>query len=399
MATAKAPAKKAAAPKKKIAAKAPTKSTPAKKKSIFQKGLVKARSFNSAQFLITAAVLATIGVIGVVASHGSTGATKPLASSYGCKNYTVIDAGSSGACVKYAQALLNYNGANLAVDGKFGPKTKTAVANYQAKNSLAKDGSIGTQTWTSIRGIPTTAKTPTIVTHDISNPKPIAVTQNCNTGTHLGSNNECIRNNGFFGPVVIAHPVASPVKVVCPAGTHPVSSDECQRNSTFTTPIVRTSSPQKSCPAGTHLVAGNECQHNPVAAPVRVVHTPTPKTACPAGTHLRGDECLNNSVSPNNDISAAQERKLQDDARKAAAVANQRAAAAAKKIADAKKTADKKAADAKRANDKGCSNGSHGVSGHKCLSSNSLFTSCKSGYHFSGAECKKNSLLRDLFNF
>ncbi|MEO7617635.1 MAG: hypothetical protein ABIS59_02220, partial [Candidatus Saccharibacteria bacterium] len=73
--------------------------------------------------------------------------------------------------------------------------------------------------------------------------------------------------------------------------------------------------------------------------------------------------------------------------------------AADKKAADAKKLADKKATDAKKANDKGCSSGSHGIAGNKCLSSNSLFTSCKSGYHYSGTECKKNSFVRNLFNF
>ena len=64
--------------------------------------------------------------------------TLPLLS-YGCKNIYV----------KVLQLLLNYYGGfNLEVDGDFGPKTKSAVADYQMKYSLEVDGVVGKETWT-----------------------------------------------------------------------------------------------------------------------------------------------------------------------------------------------------------------------------------------------------------
>ena len=64
--------------------------------------------------------------------------TLPLLS-YGCKNIYV----------KVLQLLLNYYGGfNLEVDGDFGPKTKSAVTDYQMKNGLEVDGVVGKETWT-----------------------------------------------------------------------------------------------------------------------------------------------------------------------------------------------------------------------------------------------------------
>lgn len=66
--------------------------------------------------------------------------TLPLLS-YGCKNLYV----------KILQVLLNYyNKADLEVDGDFGPKTKSAVADYQMKYSLEVDGIVGKETWTQL---------------------------------------------------------------------------------------------------------------------------------------------------------------------------------------------------------------------------------------------------------
>ena len=67
-------------------------------------------------------------------------------------HYATVRNGSRGVDVKTLQALLNSNGANLAVDGKFGPITKAAVKSYQAAKGLAVDGIVGPQTWGSLTG-------------------------------------------------------------------------------------------------------------------------------------------------------------------------------------------------------------------------------------------------------
>ena len=160
MTSSKAPAKKAGTAKKKLASNTPSKPTkaPTKKKSIFhrifksQKGLVKQQALNKTQILITGAILGTIGIVAVVASHGATRADliAPVASAYGCADSKTIGSGASTPCVKYAQAMLNFNGAAIAVDGVFGPATKAAAVEYQKENHLSPDGIIGPKSWASL---------------------------------------------------------------------------------------------------------------------------------------------------------------------------------------------------------------------------------------------------------
>jgi peptidoglycan hydrolase-like protein with peptidoglycan-binding domain len=65
--------------------------------------------------------------------------------------------GSRGDDVKALQKLLNDNGANLTVDGIFGPKTEAALRTYQKANGLASDGVYGPQTKSSLAGTSTGA--------------------------------------------------------------------------------------------------------------------------------------------------------------------------------------------------------------------------------------------------
>ncbi|HRE01541.1 MAG TPA: peptidoglycan-binding domain-containing protein, partial [Ilumatobacteraceae bacterium] len=55
--------------------------------------------------------------------------------------------GDSGEGVKKIQEALVAAGYKLAVDGKFGNVTETAVKDFQKKNKLTVDGVVGPLTW------------------------------------------------------------------------------------------------------------------------------------------------------------------------------------------------------------------------------------------------------------
>lgn len=62
-------------------------------------------------------------------------------------NLPTLSAGSSGEDVKSAQGLLNARGYTLAIDGVFGPATRSAVTAFQHAKGLVADGIIGPATW------------------------------------------------------------------------------------------------------------------------------------------------------------------------------------------------------------------------------------------------------------
>ncbi|MCL1853330.1 MAG: N-acetylmuramoyl-L-alanine amidase [Peptococcaceae bacterium] len=57
-----------------------------------------------------------------------------------------IQIGSVGEGVSWVQWYLNQNGANLAIDGGFGPLTDSAVRTFQSQNTLIVDGIVGPAT-------------------------------------------------------------------------------------------------------------------------------------------------------------------------------------------------------------------------------------------------------------
>jgi peptidoglycan hydrolase-like protein with peptidoglycan-binding domain len=59
--------------------------------------------------------------------------------------------GDFGTAVVELQKLLNARGANLLVDGFFGPVTKAAVIHFQKHYGLVPDGAIGSIAWKELR--------------------------------------------------------------------------------------------------------------------------------------------------------------------------------------------------------------------------------------------------------
>ncbi|MDQ8704534.1 peptidoglycan-binding protein [Streptomyces sp. LHD-70] len=60
--------------------------------------------------------------------------------------------GAQGAAVKAAQTLLKARGQSVAVDGKFGPATTSAVKAFQKAKGLGADGVVGPQSWSALLG-------------------------------------------------------------------------------------------------------------------------------------------------------------------------------------------------------------------------------------------------------
>lgn len=58
--------------------------------------------------------------------------------------------GAKGPYVRTLQDMLNDHGANLIVDGDFGPATKEAVIIFQKSRNIKADGIVGVQTWTQL---------------------------------------------------------------------------------------------------------------------------------------------------------------------------------------------------------------------------------------------------------
>lgn len=69
-------------------------------------------------------------------------------------NYPLLRTGSQSDFVYLLQLMLNQNGFNLVVDGKFGTNTVNAVTRFQQTNGLVPDGVVGTQTWRTLLVLP-----------------------------------------------------------------------------------------------------------------------------------------------------------------------------------------------------------------------------------------------------
>lgn len=87
-------------------------------------------------------------------SHVAAAATKPAAPVATAKldSTEKLRRGSRGDAVRDLQRALNDNGAGLAVDGKFGPRTNDAVQSFQSDSGLEVDGVVGPLTRGALNG-------------------------------------------------------------------------------------------------------------------------------------------------------------------------------------------------------------------------------------------------------
>ena len=106
--------------------------------------------------VIKVALSATLAIGGAAAAVGASAPSAFAASSPSCHFTSAqpeLKDGSSGTAVIQAQCELNFawvaqfHNGNLTEDGKFGPKTLSAVKGFQTCEGIASDGIIGPQTW------------------------------------------------------------------------------------------------------------------------------------------------------------------------------------------------------------------------------------------------------------
>ncbi|MFF7762786.1 peptidoglycan-binding protein [Streptomyces griseorubiginosus] len=94
-----------------------------------------------------------------IGGGGGSGAPAPVnLNSSSCPNEIVQ--GQRSGCVTELQSLLNHHGADLAVDGDFGPLTGSAVRDFQSEKGLSVDGKVGPNTKAALYGAVTPPSSP-----------------------------------------------------------------------------------------------------------------------------------------------------------------------------------------------------------------------------------------------
>ena len=112
------------------------------------------KGFTHIEMLIVIVVIVALGFVGFRIMKTSQAGNTCSGQNFGFYNES-RGYGSSGACVKDIQQLVNsLSGSKLTVDGLYGPLTKTAVLNFQktafAKDSTQWDGIVGAKTWSKL---------------------------------------------------------------------------------------------------------------------------------------------------------------------------------------------------------------------------------------------------------
>jgi peptidoglycan hydrolase-like protein with peptidoglycan-binding domain len=94
-----------------------------------------------------------------ISGGGSNGAPAPINLNSGSCPNNIVQGQRSG-CVTELQSLLNHHGAELAVDGDFGPRTRSAVIDFQSAAGISVDGEVGPQTKAALYGVVTPPPSP-----------------------------------------------------------------------------------------------------------------------------------------------------------------------------------------------------------------------------------------------
>ncbi|MHC3467865.1 peptidoglycan-binding protein [Streptomyces sp. 7R007] len=94
-----------------------------------------------------------------ISTGGGSGAPAPVNLNSSSCPANIVQ-GQRGGCVTELQSLLNHHGADLAVDGDFGPLTYSAVRDFQAEKGLSVDGQVGPNTKAALYGAVTPPTSP-----------------------------------------------------------------------------------------------------------------------------------------------------------------------------------------------------------------------------------------------
>uniref|UniRef100_UPI002ED19300 peptidoglycan-binding domain-containing protein n=1 Tax=Streptomyces cellulosae TaxID=1968 RepID=UPI002ED19300 len=114
---------------------------------------------------ISAAALAGLGLLGTVTAPSQPASADPVPADAGRADPAdgksrppaeeVLQLGSHGSSVTWAQTDLNHHGYKVTIDSHFGPKTQAAVKAFQAAKGLTADGVVGPKTWAALKAKPT----------------------------------------------------------------------------------------------------------------------------------------------------------------------------------------------------------------------------------------------------
>ncbi|GAB3556856.1 peptidoglycan hydrolase-like protein with peptidoglycan-binding domain [Actinopolyspora lacussalsi] len=91
------------------------------------------------------------GGVSAAVTDSSSAAAEVSVCDYGQGAHLTLGVGSSGPLVKHAQCMINrVTYMQLAVDGIYGPATRTGVEHFQANANLTVDGIVGPNTWSAL---------------------------------------------------------------------------------------------------------------------------------------------------------------------------------------------------------------------------------------------------------